>query len=41
MQMDGISVIGHMTGPGEGAYLVTLDDTQVEIRAQGWDGLRK
>lgn len=41
MNMDGISVIGHMTGENEGAYLVTHDDSQIEIRAQGWDALRK
>ena len=41
MQIDGISVIGHMTGKNEGAYLVTNDDSQIEIRAQGWDALRK
>ena len=41
MQIDGISVIGHMSGPNEGAYLVTQDGSQVQIRAQGWDALRK
>jgi thiamine-monophosphate kinase len=36
----GISVIGHMTAPGEGAFLVTGDDQLVEIKAQGWNALR-
>ncbi|MBW6460585.1 MAG: thiamine-phosphate kinase [Bacteroidales bacterium] len=37
----GISVIGHMTAPGEGAFLVTGDDQLVEIRAQGWNALKR
>jgi thiamine-monophosphate kinase len=41
MQIDGISVIGHMTAKGEGAYFITNDDSQIEIRAQGWDALKK
>lgn len=41
MNIDGISVIGHMTGPNEAVQLVTTADTLVEIRAQGWDALRK
>lgn len=38
---EAISVIGHMTTPGDGAYLVTTSDSLVEIRAQGWDALRR
>jgi thiamine-monophosphate kinase len=41
MKLEGISVIGHITGPGEGAHLVTPDESLIEIRAQGWDALRK
>jgi thiamine-monophosphate kinase len=41
LNIEGISVIGHMTGPNEAAYLVTGDDSLIEIRAQGWDALRK
>jgi len=37
----GISVIGHMTGPKDGTYLVTTDEQLVEIRAQGWNALRR
>lgn len=37
----GISVIGHMTDPGQGSHLVTPDGTLVEIQAQGWNALRK
>ena len=37
----GISVIGHMTDPGQGANLVASDGALVEITAQGWNALRK
>jgi thiamine-monophosphate kinase len=37
----GITVIGHMAEPGEGASLVATDGTLVEIQAQGWNALRK
>jgi len=39
--IENISVIGHMTGPNESAYLVSSSDTLVEIKAQGWDALKK
>jgi thiamine-monophosphate kinase len=37
----GISVIGHMTSQDQGAMLVASDGVLVEIRAQGWNALRK
>lgn len=37
----GISVIGHMTAPGDGTFLVTGDDRLVEIQAQGWNALKR
>lgn len=37
----GISVIGHMTDAKDGTYLVTNDEQLLEIRAQGWNALRK
>jgi thiamine-monophosphate kinase len=40
-QIPAISVIGHMTEKDEGTNLVTPDNHLVEIRAQGWDALRK
>jgi thiamine-monophosphate kinase len=40
-KIESISVIGHMTGPNDGTYLVTTSETLVEIRAQGWDALKK
>ncbi len=36
----GISVIGHMTDPAEGMNLVTDTGSQMELKAQGWDGLK-
>jgi thiamine-monophosphate kinase len=37
----GISVIGHMTDSKDRVYLVTTDEQLVEIKAQGWNALRK
>jgi thiamine-monophosphate kinase len=37
----GISVIGHMTDPAQGANLVAGDGALVEIKAQGWNALRE
>jgi thiamine-monophosphate kinase len=39
--ISGISVIGHMTAPGEGKRLIAPDGTEVQLTAQGWDGFRK
>lgn len=39
--IQGISVIGHMTPPKEGIYMITGDGKQVEITAQGWDAFRR
>lgn len=36
----GISVIGHMTNPKDGSFLVTTGEQLVEIQAQGWNALR-
>jgi thiamine-monophosphate kinase len=36
----GISVIGHMTAPGEGKVMITPDGRQIPITAQGWDGMK-
>ena len=37
----GISIIGHMTNPAQGASLVASDGVLVEIQAQGWNALRE
>jgi len=33
---DGIHIIGHVTSPGQGCYLVTPDGAELRLRAQGW-----
>jgi len=35
-----VSVIGHITNPAKGKYLVTKSGSVVELKAQGWDGLK-
>ncbi|MEI8005590.1 MAG: thiamine-phosphate kinase [Bacteroidota bacterium] len=37
---EGISIIGHMTGSAEGKAMVTSDNKQIELTAQGWDGMK-
>ena len=37
---EGISVIGHMTDASEGKAMVTADHKQIELTAQGWDGMK-
>ncbi|MDR3226695.1 MAG: thiamine-phosphate kinase [Prevotellaceae bacterium] len=34
--LGGIDVIGHITEPQEGAYLVTPEGTEIKLQAQGW-----
>lgn len=38
--ISGISVIGHMTTPDEGIFMITPDGKSVPVTAQGWDGIR-
>jgi len=38
--INGISVIGHMTDAETGMNLVTSDGMSITIKAQGWDGLK-
>ena len=35
-ELDGIHIIGHITAPGQGYYLVTPDGAELQLRAQGW-----
>jgi len=37
---EGISIIGHMTISSEGKSMVTSDNKQIELTAQGWDGMK-
>lgn len=36
----GITVIGHMTAPGDGTAMITPDGKKIPITAQGWDGMK-
>jgi thiamine-monophosphate kinase len=40
-KVESISVIGHMSAGNDGAYLVTTSESLIEIRAQGWDALKR
>ncbi len=40
-EIPGISVIGYMTEEAEGNRLITPDNQSVELKAQGWDALKK
>ena len=39
--MGGIRLIGHITKPGLGCSLVTRDNQEFELKAQGWNPLRE
>ena len=39
--IEGISVIGYMTDPSEGERLITSDNLSIELKAQGWDALKR
>lgn len=38
--IEGVAVIGHITGESTGAYLVTPDGNEIKLTAQGWNALR-
>ena len=40
-QMDGVKMIGHITRPELGQMLVTRDNLEFELKAQGWNPLSK
>lgn len=39
VNLEGISIIGHIAEPSEGCYLV-VGESAVEIKAMGWDGVK-
>lgn len=41
LAMEGISVIGHITSEGTGAFLVTPDGNEIKLKAQGWNALKE
>ncbi len=40
-EMPGISIVGYITEATEGNRLITPDNQQIELIAQGWDALKK
>ena len=40
-EMDGIRIIGYITKPELGCYLLSRDGSEFEIQAQGWNPLQK
>ena len=39
--MEGVKLIGHITRPELGQMLVTRDNQEFELKAQGWNPLKK
>jgi len=39
--MSGVSMIGYITETAEGNKLITPDNQHIELKAQGWDALKK
>ena len=39
-EMEGVKLIGHITGPELGCALITRDGQEFELKAQGWNPLR-
>ena len=39
--LPGIRIIGHITAPSLGAYMITRDGAEIELKAQGWNSLSK
>ncbi len=37
MSIPGIHLLGHITKPDKGCYMVTRDGTEIELQAQGWN----
>ncbi len=39
-KLDDVTVIGYITEANEGNHLITPDNHSIELKAQGWDGLK-
>ena len=37
--IEGIRIIGHITKPELGCRMITRDDNEMDLRAQGWNSL--
>ena len=40
-KVDDVSIIGYMTEPENGKRLITSDNQAIDLKAQGWDGLKE
>lgn len=40
-QIPGVKVIGHVTKPELGCYMITRDGSEIQLKAQGWDSLNE
>ncbi len=41
LALEGVSVIGHITDESTGAFLVTPDGNEIQLKAQGWNAMKK
>ena len=39
--IEGIHIIGHMTDPSEGKFMISRSGTAIQLTAQGWDAMRE
>jgi thiamine-monophosphate kinase len=39
--MEGVSIIGHITSENTGAFLVTPDGNEIQLKAQGWNAMKE
>lgn len=40
VQMEGVGIVGHMTAPEKGLFLVGREGEELELKAQGWNSLQ-
>lgn len=40
-EVEGVSIIGHITADNTGAYLIAPDGNEIELRAQGWNAMKE
>jgi thiamine-monophosphate kinase len=41
LDMEGVSVIGHITPENTGAFLITPDGNEIQLKAQGWNAIKE
>jgi len=39
ISIPGVRLVGHITKPENGCYMVTRDGAEIELKAQGWNPL--